>query len=44
LASEIDGDAKSFYDFEKEIKKVKLKDVRDLATIKDFSFLALVPS
>jgi predicted Zn-dependent peptidase len=43
LSSEIDGDAKEFYDFEKNISGVKLKDVKDLAKIKDYSFFALVP-
>ncbi len=43
LLHEIDGDAKTFYEFEKNIMSVKLKDVKDLAKIKDYSFLALVP-
>jgi len=44
LGYEIIGNAKKFYDFEKEISAVKLKDVKDLANIKDYSFFALVPS
>ena len=43
LLYEIDGNAKEFYDFEKNISEVKLKDVKELAKIKDYSFLALVP-
>ncbi len=45
LSYEIDGNAKDFYEFEKDIKAVKLKDVRDLAkkTKNKFSFFALVP-
>jgi predicted Zn-dependent peptidase len=43
LYAEIDGDAQKFYDFEKNISEVKLKDVRDLAKIDKYSFLALVP-
>jgi len=45
LASEIHGNAKEFYEFEKRIKEVKLKDVRDLAkrAKEEFSFFALVP-
>jgi len=43
LAAEIDGNAKKFYEFEKNIKSVKLKDVKDLAKIKKYSFFALVP-
>ncbi len=43
LLHEIDGNAKVFYDFEKNINAVKLKDVKELAKIKKYSFLALVP-
>ncbi len=43
LMYEIDGDAKKFYEFEKNISEVKLKDVKDLAKIGNYSFFALVP-
>lgn len=43
LLYEIDGDARDFYEYEKDIKAVKLKDVKELAKIKKYSFLALVP-
>ncbi len=43
LLHEIDGNAHEFYDFEKNISEVKLKDVKFLAKIKKYSFLALVP-
>ncbi len=43
LSYEIDGNARKFYDFEKNINAVKLKDVKELAKIKKYSFLALVP-
>ncbi len=43
LSYEIDGNAEKFYDFEKNIISVNLKDVRELAKIKNYSFLALVP-
>lgn len=45
LSEEINGNAKNFYDFEKNIKDVKLQDVKELAkkALKDYSFLALVP-
>jgi len=43
LLYEVDGDAKRFYEFEKNIFDVKLKDVRGLARIKNYSFFALVP-
>jgi len=43
LMHEIDGNARDFYMFEKKIRNVKLKDVKDLAKIKKYSFFALVP-
>ncbi|MEK0338545.1 MAG: insulinase family protein, partial [Nitrosopumilus sp.] len=43
LLHEVDGNAKTFYEFEKNIRAVKLKDVRDLAKMKNYSFFALVP-
>lgn len=45
LVSEIHGSAEDFYEFEKNIFKVKLKDVKELAkkAIKKYSFFALVP-
>jgi len=45
LVSEIQGDAKDFYEFEKNISKVKLEDVKSLAkkAITEHSFFALVP-
>ena len=43
LLHEMDGNAKTFYEFEKNIRAAELKDVRDLAKIKNYSFFALVP-
>lgn len=43
LMYEIDGNARDFYEYEKNISEVKLKDVKDLARIKKYSFLALIP-
>jgi len=43
LVNEINGDAREFYDFVKNISAVKLQDVKKLAQIKDYSFFALVP-
>lgn len=43
LLHEIDGNAREFYDFEKNISQVRLEDVKQLAKIKNYSFLALVP-
>ncbi len=45
LAYEIQGNAKEFYNFKKEILGVKLEDVKYLAksALKNYSFFALVP-
>jgi predicted Zn-dependent peptidase len=46
LANEISGTVEDFYNFEKEIKKVKLKDVKEMASnVKEgnYSFFALLP-
>jgi predicted Zn-dependent peptidase len=43
LVYEIDGNARKFYEFEKNIKKVTLKEVKEIAKIKNYSFFALVP-
>ncbi len=45
LGHEIQGNAKDFYNFEKEILKVKLEDVKNLAkkAFNEYSFFALVP-
>lgn len=43
LLEEVNGEAEKFYDFEKNISKVSLKDVKSLAKIKDYSFFALIP-
>jgi predicted Zn-dependent peptidase len=43
IFSEINGRAEDFYEFEKNIKDVKLEDVKELAKIKDYSFIALIP-
>jgi predicted Zn-dependent peptidase len=43
LLCEIDGNARDYYDFEKNINAVKLEDVKKLAKIKKYSFMALVP-
>ncbi len=46
LLSEINGEAREFYDFEKNIKAVKLEEVKELASKvkgEDYSFFALVP-
>lgn len=45
LLSEIDGNAKEFYEFEKNIKKVKLNDVKNMAkkAAEEYSFFALIP-
>lgn len=43
LFSEISTNAKDSYEYEKNIRAVKIEDVRKLAGIKDYSFVALVP-
>jgi predicted Zn-dependent peptidase len=45
LAYELHGDAKEFYNFEKDVGKVKLADVKKLAlgAKNDYSFFALIP-
>lgn len=43
LSYEIDGDARKFYEFEKNILAVKLSDVRNLAKLKKYSLFVLVP-
>lgn len=43
LSYEIEGNAKNFYEFEKNISAVKLSDVKKLARLKKYSFFALVP-
>jgi predicted Zn-dependent peptidase len=45
LCSEVDGNAEEFYEYGKNIKRIRLKDVKELAKkVKDnFSFFALVP-
>jgi len=43
LSHEISGKAEDSYNFEKEIRQVKLEDVKNLANFKDYSFFALLP-
>jgi predicted Zn-dependent peptidase len=43
LIHELDGNAKEFYNFERNIKSVRLEDVKKMAKIKDYSFFALIP-
>ena len=43
LLYEMDGNAKEFYNFVKNISDVKLEDVKELAKIKNYSFFVLVP-
>lgn len=43
IFSEINEKAEDFYDFEEHIRTVNLEDVKSLANIKDYSFMALIP-
>jgi predicted Zn-dependent peptidase len=44
LQEEIGGDAENYYRYEEKIKKVKLKEVRELSKIKGYGFVALIPN
>jgi len=44
LMAEIAGKAKESYDYEKNIRKVKLSEVKKLANFKKYGFFALVPA
>jgi len=46
LSSEISGNAKEFYDFEKNIREVKLKEIKEIAgnALKKHSFFSLLPN
>jgi predicted Zn-dependent peptidase len=43
LLEEISGKAEDYYDFKKEIAKVTLKDIKELAEKADYSYFALTP-
>ena len=43
LMHEVDRNAKEAYEFEKNILRVKLRDVKKLAKLKKYSLFALVP-
>jgi len=43
LSHEISGKAEDSYEFEKEIRQVRLEDVKKLADFKTYSFFALLP-
>ncbi|MBD3253272.1 hypothetical protein GF386_06055 [Candidatus Pacearchaeota archaeon] len=43
LQEEIGGNARNYYQYEEEMKKVKLKDFKELTKLKGYSFVALVP-
>ena len=43
ISSEVNDDIEEFYKYEKNIKAVKLEDVKGLAKIKDYSLFVLVP-
>jgi hypothetical protein len=43
LLHELNTNVKEFYEFEKNIRAVKLKDVKALANLKKYSFFSLIP-
>ena len=42
-SAEINGKAEELYEYEKNIRNVKIEEVKELAKIKSYSFFALVP-
>ncbi len=44
LQEEIGGNAENYYKYEDEINKVKLKEVKKLSKLKNYSLMALVPN
>lgn len=43
LFSEIAGNAKMYYEYEKNIKKVKIEDVKKVSNVKEYTSVALLP-
>ena len=43
ITEENAGNAEEYYKYKERIKEVKLKDVQDLAKLKKFSFISLIP-
>lgn len=43
LQEEIGGSAENYYNYEKNVSRIKLEDVRKLSELKGYSFVALVP-
>ncbi|MBI2629921.1 insulinase family protein [Candidatus Pacearchaeota archaeon] len=43
IDEEINGDAEEYYNYEENVLKTKLEDVRAISNIKNYSFIALVP-
>lgn len=43
LSEELNGNAENYYEYEENLKKVKLNDVRELGNVKENSFVALLP-
>lgn len=43
LSEELNGNAKEYYNYEDRINEVELEDVRKLAEIKKYAYIALVP-
>jgi predicted Zn-dependent peptidase len=44
LQEELGGNASNYYNYEENISKVKLSDVRELSSLRGSSFVALVPA
>ncbi len=43
LQEELGGNAENYYNYENEINEAKLKEVRNLSKLKNYSFMALTP-
>ena len=43
IDEEISGKAEDYYEYEKRINEVTLKDIKELSEIKDYAYFALLP-
>jgi predicted Zn-dependent peptidase len=43
LTEELNGNAKEYYNYEDRINELRIEDVKKLAEVKDYAFIALVP-
>lgn len=43
LQEELGGDSRNYYNYEEELGKIKIEDIKKLSEIKGYSFSALLP-